>query len=313
MSMSPILRGLLSGLQGFATTYAGQQQKQQDMQAKTAQQQQAQALEDEAWKKREQWKLTNDPPKTMQETVADPNNPGGNLVRNLQWQPPEQGNDPNLEPGQWLVNSTANDPNTQKLAQRSDEAASKAEQAAQRLQQQADLGAQKMDLASQRLALQQERGSKGGAIQQLTDANGNAQLVRIGDDNVAHPIQLESGENATKQEWRQRGGANPRMPKPQPSAMTGADGQAIPILKGNGISPDAPAPGAKNIPPSLDQIPQGEGPASPVFVDPSASRPMSQFSGAKAKPANSAPADGTVLYKNGQKYIVQNGVPVPAQ
>lgn len=287
MSLSPIMRGILSGLQGGLSVYASQAQKQQDEDQKAQRDAAKSAADIQARKDFEQWKMQNEPPKTMQETVADPNNPGKNIVNNLQWQPPETGSDPNLEGGQWLKMSTANDPNTMRLDQRSDEAANKAEQAAARLQQQSEIAAQRSDLAAQRLALQQERGGKGGAIQQLTDASGNAQLVRIGDDNVAHPITLEDGTNAQKQEWRQRGGQNPRMPKPQPSAMKGEDDTTIPILKGNGISPDAPAPGAKNVPPSLDQIPQGEGPVSPVFVDPT-TKPLGQFQGGSSGSSKAA-------------------------
>ena len=65
-----------------------------------------------------------------------------------------------------------------------------------------------------------------------------------------------------------------------------------------------------------DAIGPPRGKVQPVFVDPSEQRPMSQFQ-PQAKPQaapapNRAPPDGTVVYKNGQKYIVRNGVPVPA-
>lgn len=286
MSMSPILRGLLSGLQGFATTYAGQQQKAQDLQAKTDAQKQAMQLEQEAWEKRKQWELTNEPPKTMQETIADPNNPGGNIVRNLQWQPPETGSDPNLEKGQWLVNSTANDPNTQRLAQRSDEAAQKAEQAAAKLEQQQAIADARNQTRLAQIEAAQARGGK-GSIQQLTDANGNATLVRIGDDNVAHPIQLEGGGTATKQEWRQRGGQNPNLPKAEKGTIVADDGTKIPILQGNRVSPPAPANNFGDRP-DVEQIPDSKGAPSPVFVDPSANRPLSQFSGAKPQTSQAA-------------------------
>lgn len=276
MSMSPILRGLLAGIGGAAGAWQGQI-KQEDQDA--AKKQQAQDEED-AWVKRQKWLQDNSPPKTMQETVADPNNPGGNLVRNLQWQPPEAGNDPNLEKGQWLVNSTANDPNTQKLAQRSDEAAQKAEQAAAKLQQQQEIAEARNQTRMAQLDAAQARGGK-GSIQQLTDSSGNAQLVRIGDDNVAHPIQLEGGGTATKQEWRQRGGQNPNLPKPEKGTIVADDGTKIPILQGNKVSPPAPANNFGDRP-DADSIPGGKGPAAPVFVDPSSNRPMSQFSGAKA-------------------------------
>ena len=291
MSMSPILRGLLSGLQGFATTYAGQQQKAQDLKAKTDAQKQALQLEQEAWEKRKQWEMTNEPPKTMQETYADPDNPGKNLIRNLQWQPPETGTDPNLEKGQWLVNSTANDPNTMKLDQRSDEATQKAEQAAAKLEQQQAIAEARNQTRLAQIDAAQARGGK-GAIQQLTDANGNATLVRIGDDNVAHPIQLEGGGTATKQEWRQRGGANPNLPKPEKGKLQleDEDKTKLPILQGNRISPPAPDNNYDDSRPDVDAVPAEKGPPSPVFVDPSANRPMSQFSGAKAPASGSQAA-----------------------
>lgn len=300
MSMSPILRGLLTGLQ------SGLQYESTTMQQDKMRQQK---LEDEKAKgnidlqnaiNKDKAILALQGPKTQTQTIADPNNPSKNIVQNVHWEPAEEGSDPNLEKGQFLVDSTANDPNTMKL----DNAA--------------DISAGKLDMAGKSLEM---RG-------QIADAQNQARMAQI--DAAASRAQASGSkyERAGVMQFIPTG--NPGEVQP---VLSDGKGGFVPYQDSSGKTPtgrrgaptvyeqkaaDAAAQEAKDAaenakPGFFSRMFSSDKP--PVQADPGsvAPSPMSQFSGAKAKPANSAPADGTVLYKNGQKYIVQNGVPVPAQ
>ena len=150
MSLSPIMRGLLSGIGGGLGAFQQQQQdeqKQRDAQQKA--QQQAE-LEQKAWVAKQEWENANAPPKTRTETIADPDNPGSNLVKNEHWEPPEKGNDPNLEKGQWLIDSTANDPNSMRIDAANQRAADQLDFKSKALDMNSQLAQSRIDAATAR-------------------------------------------------------------------------------------------------------------------------------------------------------------------
>lgn len=262
-----------AALAGAANAYTQQRQTQQDDARWEERYQIMQRSQQDAEKARARYLLALKPPET--EKINTVNAAGKPVVQTRQWVAPSDEDIAAGKQGQFNTVAETPDINFDRLDEQQRHNAESERLRAEATQARNDASAARLAMERERLNAAKGGGGGSGKLIRQVMPDGSAVYGLVQDGKFA-PVQDEEGNPLNTTAWR------PRAGKP-------GDGDAI-----------GPPPGK----------------VQPVFVDPSA-QPMGQFDApAKAAPVaapKKAPPDGTVLYKNGRKYVVRGGVPVPAQ
>lgn len=280
-----------AGIAGGAQAY-GEQQKQQQADARWQQRyEMMQANEQNQEQARQRYIAALNPPKTDSLHTTDEG--GQPIVQAREWVPPSDADITAGKSGSFRVTGSTPDINFEKLDQKREADQQKLEMAQKRLDMQGQLNAARMEAAAAKSGAGREGFSFADYAKAQPDQRALYDRYRRGEDDPAVKAKQVADEANRKADFEARKNARKDLensPNANPTA-----GERSTALYENQV--------AMNVDP-FATVKQGVGTSAPP------QKPMGQFSGPGA--ASKAPPEGTIVRgKDGRRYVVRNGKPVP--
>jgi hypothetical protein len=282
-----------AALAGAANAYTKQRQDATDEQQWQDRYKIMQQSQEDAARARARYMAALEPPKV--DSIHTTDESGKPVVQSRQWVAPSDEDIKAGKSGRFEVTGTTPDINFERLDETQRQNDAKNAQAQERLRMQGEVNAARMEAAA-------ARGGAGGTGFSFKD------YASAPPEQRALYDRYRRGEDDP----------NAKMKQMEMEAKQKRDAEArkatLDELKGNPSASDAKR--ATTL--YRNQVTMGADPFASVSggaaaTAPGRPEPLGQFAGGAPKPAASkAPPDGTVLYKGGRKYVVRNGVPVPA-